>query len=411
MNNEKTSFKQKEGKFEILTSWCEDTNKNDGCPSGNLFLKKEDGTCTSLASGVDNDWTRSVSKAVVTDKKLTMSLLAVDSAVIYTKNVTDHPELLGLQKITIKFVCKSSFAKSKDIVSIKSTKVVDEGMNLEFIYEGSEACGYETIDPITLMKQNTIFPIIFLILSLSIFIYSRRDAKMALGISGGQSGMLMTVFIVADLEEQFHLDHSKLIILLISCLIGALIVAIFSIYSYESAVFLQAINSGIASSMAIAWIYCIITGFGIKQIYLWIGVGSFSLLFILLCLNKKFLYTHSLLFFTNYTQPFYFFASLATILGVFPEFFKLYELSLVGEKGSLSNSNWYYIGGFIAVTTIGILEGGRIEKSLTKKTSDQESEEDNDLKHRLSMFQSFEDKDYADYEDADDRDRTETFNV
>lgn len=111
-----------------------------------------------------------------------------------------------------------------------------------------QACGFKLIEPSVFMRNHTIFPIAFIVLSVLAIVLRRVNERAMMSVFGLQFGIFLTVLTLANLELQFHFSEVAIITLFIcSCFIG-LVFAFACFVSRQSSIMMLFLGAAVSTS-------------------------------------------------------------------------------------------------------------------------------------------------------------------
>lgn len=359
MNNTVSTYPLKDGIHSISTSWCENDNRIEKCPLGNLlFQDQKNGAfrCLSLdfsklelaKKGTKLGWkqlkiNRGKKEELETFFRSKMTKFRLNTVVRYTHPIKNKEIIsLGVKTVILEFQCSIN---EENLNLETKTQIYDKSQELlVFRYNGIYACGFLELDPINEMKNQKVLCLSLSLLAFCTLIYSQRNPKMAMAISGGQTGILISLYIIANIEDNYDFSRHKVIIAALCSFLGGLVISFVSSYSLRMAVVVQGINLGIVCSLLLFWVLAMAMGLGIMELEFYGAVVGFSLVFCSLSFWKKFVQVYSLNVFTNLSQPFYLVFGVAMALDIYPEIFSLRQAKEIGYKVKLSPYNWVCMG-------------------------------------------------------------------
>lgn len=376
-------YQLRSGKSLIFSSCHTNKYPKKSCSKGNTVLVGDNGFCKTvsyLSKGRLYKWDRKrypetienfapfeepsiLQEEIEDDPQNNKGLfeapsMVFNSTILYSWKIDPilQPELISenIHQIRYAFVCPEVFKESKlegETYFYRSQK------SLTLVYTGVRACGFNFIEITIFIKRHKNFALGLGLVSLLILIYSRIFKRFTLWLIGLEVGVFICLIFMADFEEISHFEGSQLYSLyIVSILVGSML-GIFTAYSPESALYLQAVSAGLVSAFNFGLIYILVSGNGFSRTLFWMIFGILAVVIVMFKSSPKFPDNLAFVIFINYNQPLYFFMCLGLYIGFYPDILTINIAKEYGLDLKIDKINWLMVLGQTVVSLILIFQG------------------------------------------------------
>lgn len=331
-----------------------------------------------------HQWLEEYYKKPNTLTKFTGRLLNNTSgtAITYTKTTADkYINSQGINKFAFGLIC--NFSRPADKAIYKHEKI---NGTLWFFYEGIQACGFKMIEPSVFLKNHLIFPITFLILSISGMIMRRYSERIMMTMFGVEFGMFITVLFMANLELSFHYETATTAAVFIcSLLIGAF----FGFVCFSSrniSILVLFLGAALSMSYTLLSILVMATEKGISVQLFVSTVGGLVVLMAILNNIPSFYDKYANLYLVSMDFPFYTAMSISVIVGWYPVLLTISRAQELSINLLPRKEHWWFIGLQILLSIMLIIDSKFVAKQM-------HYEENKNDSHRKSFLNESDSQD------------------
>jgi hypothetical protein len=265
----------------------------------------------------------------------------VFNTTIFISMPVDNAELvgLGIQRISYGLICPDVFERRQSEYKMKHVN-----NTIYFLYRGNKACGYDLIEASVFLKRHKSLALTLNLISVIILIFGRtKRKKLSLGLSGFEIGLFTAVIFMADFEHHIHLEGSTKALFFICSMLVGLLIGIFSAFSPESAVMLQAFNAATALTFTLTSLYSLTLDVGVSQAVFWVLNITLSIILVAITASPKFIYKYAFKVYINFNQPFYFFYCIAIYFDLYPEMLTMKVADRYGIWFHVNRYTWFVV--------------------------------------------------------------------
>lgn len=286
------------------------------------------------------------------------------SAIIYSTNLEDPTlKAASLEELKFGLVCNPLKIEKEEFIYRK--EVI--GKTLWVFFEGSQACGFDLIEPAVFMKNHLAFPITFVLLSIVGIIMRRINERITMTIFGMQFGIFITLACLGDLELFFHFTSGTTIILYICSVCIGSIAALFCYMSRNSSIFILFLGAGISIGFTFLSFLSMVTSSGIDPTVFWLTIILTSCLCIALNVIPSFYDNYAHPYLTSVDFPFYLCMSSAVMLEIYPDMLTLNRAKALNIDLSPDGRNWLLLGTQLLLTVGLSVDGYLLTKAKALK--------------------------------------------
>lgn len=297
------------------------------------------------------------------------------TAIVYTYQTNNQfLNAQQIKKISFGLVC--NFSKSPSEAIFKRSHIND---TLWIFHEGIQACGFKMIEPSVFMRNHIIYPILFILMSVTGMVVRRWSERYMMSLFGMQFGMFITVIFLANLELNFHFTPSTTFALvfcsfLVGCFFGFICFA-----SRNISIFVLFLGAAVSISYTLLSVLVMTTGKGLSVTVFVFTIVCLIIIMSVLSNVPSFYDKYAHLYLVSLDFPFYLTLSISVIIGWYPDLLTIKRAQELSIKLVPRKENWYLIALQLVLTTLLIIDSHIIARNL-------EAEEGKNEEKRKSLL-------------------------
>lgn len=260
-------------------------------------------------------------------------------SILLTHEISQGAELQksGFFRVHYALLCDRSKSES-------TSRLLTNGTDLLFYYQGREACPIELLEATVFLKRHKSFSLTLGCLALASLLLLKRFERASMALIGFEIGLFLVVLILAELESHFHLEDNHMVIFVLGATGFGLIVATVCSFIKEVGVFLAVGAASLSTTFTISCLFVLISNDGIKEIVFWSIFVVVMILMALPSFNKRFFVKYALSFYSSIAQPFFVLYSTAVYFDIYPEPITMKEAVDYGRIMEPRIENWGVLG-------------------------------------------------------------------